>query len=152
MTRPLLFALMTTTALAAAPAPADPVEDARAIIDATVTEDAVSGVLAALGPVIFGAMENALRANGIEVSDPETFGNIIVAEFMAGYIDAMRSEIATIYVEEFTAEELAGIAGFYASPAGRAMAAKTAKLAQRGAEGVPFMKSSTGFWSINSRT
>lgn len=134
MTRPLLFALVTSTALAAAPAAADPLADARAIIDATVTEDAVSGVLAAMGPVIFGAMENTFRANGIEVSDTETFVNIVVEEFMAGYIDAMRSEMATIYVEEFTAEELAGIADFYAAPAGQAMAAKTATLAQRGAQ------------------
>lgn len=134
MTRPLLFALAASTALAAPPAPADPHEDARAIIAATVTEDAVSGVLAAMGPVIFGAMENEFRNNGIVVSDTETFIAIVIEEFMAGYIGALRAEMATIYVEEFTAEELAGIAGFYASPAGRAMAAKTATLAQRGAQ------------------
>ena len=133
MTRPILCALLLSTALTAAPARADPVDDARAIIAATVTDEAMSGVLAAMGPVIFGAMENEFRNAGIELSDTEAFANILIEEFMAGYIEAVSAEMVTIYVEEFTADELAGIAAFFASPAGKAMAAKTAVLAQRGA-------------------
>ena len=134
MTRPILCALLLSTALTAAPARADPVDDARAIIAATVTDEAMSGVLAAMGPVIFGAMENEFRNAGIELSDTEAFANILIEEFMAGYIEAVSAEMVTIYVEEFTADELAGIAAFFASPAGQARAAKTGVLARRGAE------------------
>jgi len=133
MIRPLLFSLLATTALATAPVRADPAADARFIIDATVTDEAMSGVLSAMGPVLFAAMESELRNKGITLSDTETFANILIEEFMAGYLDAMRSEMAAIYLEEFSPEDLAGIAAFYAAPAGQAMAAKTAVLAQRGA-------------------
>ncbi|MEZ5722709.1 MAG: DUF2059 domain-containing protein [Paracoccaceae bacterium] len=98
-----------------------------------MTDEAMSGVLSAMGPVLFAAMESELRNKGITLSDTETFANILIEEFMAGYLDAMRSEMAAIYLEEFYPEELAGIAAFYAAPAGQAMAAKTAILAQRSA-------------------
>ncbi|MEZ5767873.1 MAG: hypothetical protein R3D80_09585 [Paracoccaceae bacterium] len=105
MIRPLLFSLLATTALATAPVRADPAADARFIIDATVTDEAMSGVLSAMGPVLFAAMESELRNKGITLSDTETFANILIEEFMAGYLDAMRSEMAAIYLEEFYPEE-----------------------------------------------
>ncbi len=134
MQKPGLSALLLSTVLTYAnPLVAGPVEDAQFIIDATVTEEAMYGLLAAMGPMLSGAMESEFRRNGIELSDPEAFTRILMEEFMAGYLDAMRAEMVTVYLEEFTPDELAGIAGFFRTPAGQAMAAKTSTLAERGA-------------------
>ena len=125
--------LLSAALTLAAPAAADPVADAQSIISATITEEAMSGVLTAMGPILVGAMDSEFRKNGIELSDTEVFSRILMEEFMAGYLDAMRGEMVAVYVEEFTPDELAGIAAFYNSPAGQAVAAKTPVLAQRGA-------------------
>lgn len=135
MSRPGLTCLLLTGALAlSTPLAADPVDDARSIITVTLTDESMSGVIAAMGPMISSAMENDFRNNGIVLSDPDTFIDILTEEFMDGYLKAMRAEMVTVYVEEFTADELAGIAAFFASPAGQAMAARSGVLAQRGAE------------------
>jgi hypothetical protein len=48
--------------------------------------------------------------------------------------DALKGEMAALYAEEFTADELAELTKFYKTPLGQKIAEKTPKLAAKGAE------------------
>ncbi len=118
----------------ATPLWADATLDAKYIVEQTVNEAVFKGALIALKPVILSAMENDLRAQGIEINDLTTFGDILFEEFLGEFVENMQSATIEYYIEQFSPENLESIARFYASEPGQAMLEQTPGLMAFGAQ------------------
>ncbi|KCV81925.1 hypothetical protein ATO10_08768 [Actibacterium atlanticum] len=125
MKRLCTFALLVATAL---PATATPQDDARYIVEQTVTEQLFEAAILAQQTYISAAISHQLAQQGIEVSDMPAFMGIIVDEMLASFTAGMKAEMETFYVENFTDKELADLAKFYATPTGQALMAKQPEL------------------------
>lgn len=134
MLRNFLAVLAILSSGLASPVHADAHEDARYIVGQTFTPEILEGVFAVLGPMMVSAVEAEMESNGITLSDPKRFMDILLEEFQAGYIERMHIELSRIYVEDFSPEHLAAIADFYASPAGQALTQGTPRLTRRASE------------------
>ncbi|WP_198020783.1 DUF2059 domain-containing protein [Roseicyclus elongatus] len=84
-------------------------------------------------PIIASALQNNLRMQGIDLSDPQRFTEILTEEMLAEFTTRMRAETAPLYLNAFSPEDLAGIVAFYESETGRALLAATPMLTQQGA-------------------
>ena len=130
MIRPLLCA----TLLCVTPVFADPQQDAEYIVSQTVTKSIFETALTAQRDIIIGAIANDLRENDLELTDPERYFDIIVEEFIDGFTHAMQEQSVDMYLELFSDEDLADIAMFYKTPAGKTLVATTPTLMLRGAQ------------------
>lgn len=130
----LLKATALSIALLGTGAQADPQADADYIVSQTMTREMFEGAIAAQRSLIISAIQNDLRAQGINLPDPDRFFDLFLEEFIAEFTDSMRDQSASIYLDRFSAEELADIAGFYRTPAGQALVAATPDLMMAGAE------------------
>lgn len=133
MTRlaPVLALLIAAAPLA--PLWADPRDDARAIAEMTITQEMFRVALAAQGPMLAKAMETDLRRQGIHLTDPRRFSDILGEEMLAQFTLGMRDETVAVYVDLFTPGELADIRAFYETPSGQALLTKTPALMAEGA-------------------
>jgi hypothetical protein len=128
------FALVSTLiALTPLPVLADAKSDAAYIVEQTINRSIFEGALIALRPVILSAVENDLRKEGITVSNVGSFMDIIMDEFMDGYVVIMQDKTLPYYLESFTDEQLSDIAAFYATDSGKTLISKTPELMQFGA-------------------
>ncbi|GAA5076964.1 DUF2059 domain-containing protein [Roseibacterium beibuensis] len=132
MIRRSLSALALSLCLAL-PVQADPRADAEAIVGLTMTEDLFGAVMTAQGPIIASAIQNDLRAQGINLADPQRFTAILTEVMLSEFTRRMQEETVPVYLNAFTAEELAGILAFYRSAPGQALLAQTPMLTQQGA-------------------
>ncbi|MFT4621086.1 MAG: hypothetical protein ACI9KS_002220 [Sulfitobacter sp.] len=128
--RKTLLALATLPFLTL-PVFADAETDSNFIAERTVTAEALRATMEVLGPILAQAIEFQLSQNQIELSDPEGFISLIGQEFEGVYLEELKAQTAALQREVFTADELAGIAAFYATPAGEALILKTPSLMQR---------------------
>jgi hypothetical protein len=117
--------------LLALPAFADAEADANFIANRTVTPEILRATMEVLAPVLAQAIEFQLNQNQIVLSDSEGFVRLIGEEFEGVYLQELKAQTVALQQEIFTDEELAGIAAFYATPAGEALIAKTPALMQR---------------------
>jgi uncharacterized protein len=127
------FMLAAILALFATPAWAASHSDADYVASQTVTEAVFLGALSALKPVISSAMENNLRKQGIEVSDPGAFADIVFQEFLGSFVEQMRIETARYYKQNFSPADLADIAEFYASAPGQELLRQVPAMTEFGA-------------------
>lgn len=118
----------------AAPAFADPREDAGYIVSQTMTEENLSGAIIAQQPLIRGALQNQYAQMGIEISDMDLFMKIFMEEFLGAFTIAVHSDMTDLHLELFTPEELADYAAFLKTPTGQKLARTQPALMQRGAE------------------
>jgi len=113
------------------PAYPDPVEDSNFIASRTVTPEILGATMDLLGPVLAQAIEFQLSQNQIVLTNSEGFVRLIGEEFQGVYLQELRAQTAALQQEIFTDTELAGIAAFYATPAGEALIEKAPALMQR---------------------
>lgn len=128
---PILALLIAIAPLG--PLRADPRDDARAIVEMTVTEDMFRGALAAQGPMLASAMENDLRRRGIQLTDTRRFAEILGEEMLTLFTLGMQDETVAVYLDLFTPGELADIRAFYETPSGQALLRRTPALMSEGA-------------------
>lgn len=132
--KPLLRATLLTLIFFGTPLHADPQGDADYIVSQTMTKRIFEGAIAAQRPVIVGAIQNDLRQRGITLPDPDRFFDLFMDEFIDEFTQSMQDQSASIYLDRFTAAELAEIAAFYKTPAGQSLVAATPDLMMAGAE------------------
>ncbi len=116
------------------PAFADPQADADYIVSQIVTQTLFEGAIKAQAPMITSAVQNDLRAIGIELPDPDRFMELFIAEFIGEFTTSMQAQTGEIYLDKFSADELHEIASFYRTPAGQAMIDATPDLMLAGAQ------------------
>jgi len=129
-----VYAAALSLTLCSGSALADPQADADYIVSQTMTRDMFEGSIAAQRGLIISAIQNDLRAQGITLPDPDRFFDLFMEEFIGEFTDSMRDQSASIYLERFSAEELADIAAFYRTASGQALVAATPDLMMAGAE------------------
>lgn len=132
MKTPILAAALAFSL--AVPAGADPEQDASYVVDQIVSEEMFVGAVTAQRPVIEASLTRQFAQKGIVISDMDRFMDIFFEEFMSEFTARMQSEVQKVYLTEFTAEQLAAIAEFYATPAGQALVERSPKLTQTLAE------------------
>lgn len=108
-------------------------EDARRVVELTLSEAVFDALFLTQGPVIASAIENDLRAQGIEISDAPAFTTILIDAMTARFAQRMQEETIPLYVATFTPNELADMRSFYESESGTALLAATPTLAAEGA-------------------
>lgn len=129
--------LLKATALAlvlATSAHADAQADADYIVSQTMTKEMFEGAIAAQRSMIVSAIQNDLRAQGITLPDPDRFFDLFLEEFIGEFTDSMRDQSASIYLDRFSADELADIAAFYRTPSGQSLVAASPDLMMAGAQ------------------
>jgi len=114
------------------PAFADSTEDARYIVEETVTKELFETAIRAQKDLIAGALIQQLGADGITLNDPEGFIDILVEEFIDEFTVSMKDSTAELYLELFDEQELSDIAQFYSTPSGQALIAATPTLVEAG--------------------
>jgi len=66
--------------------------------------------------------------------DPDRFFDLFMAEFMDEFVQSMRAQTASIYLENFSEQQIADIAAFYKSEAGQALVMASPALMMAGAK------------------
>ena len=112
---------------------ADPEADAAYIASLVSTRDIFEGVLQVQRPLIVGTNQNELNALEIELTDPDRFFDILMEEFIDGFVEVMQSETAAIYLEQFSDQEISDIAAFFRTESGKAFVGATPELMMAGA-------------------
>ena len=132
--RPILCACVIALTCLSTPARADPRSDAEYIVSQTVTRAFFEGAFAAARPTIIGSVQNDFRAKGVSLPDPDRFFDLFMAEFMDEFVQSMRAQTASIYLENFSEQQIADIAAFYKSEAGQALVMASPALMMAGAK------------------
>ena len=127
------FALSAALVLSATTSFADPKEDATFIVQQTLTENMFAAAIFAQKDLIASALLNDLGAQGITLSDPDRFVEILVEEFLAEFTETMQAGTVDVYLNRFTPQQLSELAAFYRSDTGQALLAATPELMQTGA-------------------
>ena len=130
---PILLGLITLLSFPGG-AQADPRADAEYIVLQTVNETIFEGAFVAMGPMISDAIQQRLRSQNVEVSDPQKFTEIVLDVFVADFTTQMQEVTIQKYIEVFSEKELAELAAFYRSDAGAAYLRHTPALMAFGAE------------------
>lgn len=133
MKRTLCTLAVALTALAPM-VKADPQADADYIVSQSLTPEMVEGTIAALRPMVIGALQNEMRAVGLSLPEPERFLELFLEEFSAEFTEAMHDQFVALYLETFSEPHLADIAAFHRSEAGQALVAATPGLMVAGAQ------------------
>lgn len=128
-----LYACALALTCLSTPTQADPQADADYIVSQTLTPEIFEAAISAQRPLIIGALENDLRSKGITLPDPDRFFDLFMEEFLDEFTESMRDQSASIYLETFSAEQLADIAEFYRSETGQAFVSATPSLMAEGA-------------------
>lgn len=108
---------------------------AKQIVEATVTRDIVEASFATVKPMMMPAIKGLLAPQGIRLSAKaeETLGDVLMEKMIESFIAEQGSEVAKIYDDLFTQEELKGIADFYATDLGQVLLSKQPELINRSA-------------------
>ncbi|MEZ5778919.1 MAG: DUF2059 domain-containing protein [Paracoccaceae bacterium] len=129
-----LESLATLLALGlAGPVIADPTEDARFISKISYSDGIIDATFETLGPMIVDGVKYQLGAQNVTISDTDRYFTIFLEGFRGVFAERMRGEFEPVLRERFSDEELAGIADFFRSPAGRRYAAEMPELMRAGA-------------------
>ena len=129
MNRLMLAAFCCSIAM---PVVADPVKDSAFIATQTVTREALQVTFEAFTPMLGQVVEYQLSQNEIQLDDPDTFASLIREEFEAVFLQELRAQTAAVQIELFSENELAEIATFYGTDAGKALIRNTPLLMARG--------------------
>lgn len=121
----VVYACIVGYASFSSAAQADPKDDAEYIVGQTVTRAMFQGAISAQRPLIVGALENELRSAGLTLPDPDRFFDLFMAEFMEEFLVAMQEQTASLYLENFSEQQLADIADFYRTDSGQALISAT---------------------------
>ncbi|MEM6891699.1 MAG: DUF2059 domain-containing protein [Pseudomonadota bacterium] len=113
---------------------ADAKTDASFIASQTATRAVFETAINAQRPMIAGAIENELRNNGITLTDPVRFVDLMMSEIMTEFVEIMQKEMATIYLDNFSEQQLEEIVRFFRSEAGQAYLIQTPALMAEGAK------------------
>ncbi len=132
--RPILCACVVALACLCTPARADSRSDAEYIVNQTLTRAHFEGVFAAARPMMIAALQHDFREKGISLPDPDRFFDLFMAEFMDEFVQSMRAQTASVYLENFSEQEIADIAAFYKTDAGQAMIRAAPALMMEGAK------------------
>lgn len=120
---------------AAAPAAAATVTDAKAVLDAMNFESMMDKTLAGMRKGQMAMVERMMTqvgGGGPEKDEVIAFQKKLVNEVMSALSGAeMKEDVAKIYAEVFTKDELQALAGFYSSPLGQSFSDKQAVLAEK---------------------
>ena len=127
------FAFMFVFSCFGSQAFADAQADADYIVSQTVTREMFAGALNAQRPLITGAMQNNLRAKGIQLPDPDRFFDFLMSEFLDEFTETMQGQTSSIYLDNFSEKQLQDIADFFRTDSGQAFIAATPKLMLEGA-------------------
>lgn len=109
-------------------------EDLDFIVTETVTVELFEAALQSQRQLLLSAMKNDLQEKGIRISDLDSFMDIIMEEFIAGFTEEMQDITKDIYLDLFSRSEIQGIAAFYRTAPGQALIKKTPALMANGAE------------------
>lgn len=113
---------------------ADPQEDANYIVSQTVTRIMFESLAATQRPLIISALKNDLGENGITLPNPERLFDLLLEEFLDEFVLSMQDQSASIFLQEFSEQELADIANFLKTESGQAYLLATPTLMKAGAE------------------
>ncbi len=116
------------------PAKADPQADVDYIVSQSITREIFEAVFEVNRSVIISAIQNDLRAKGITLPDPHRFYDLLMAEFMAEFVESMRDQSAAIYIATFSEEELKDIAAFIKTSSGQAYFSASKTLMEAGSQ------------------
>ncbi len=101
------------------PLAASPEEDATFIARAMVTDDTVEAIRDLLQPSIVRAYEDHLVDLGVRISDRDRLARMLPDSRDNAILEHSLQKIETLYLEAFTAEQLAEIAAFHRTDLGR---------------------------------
>ncbi|MFT5614566.1 MAG: hypothetical protein ACI8Q6_001846 [Granulosicoccus sp.] len=75
--------------------------------------------------MIIGATQNGLRAKGIILLAPDRFFDLLMEEFLEEFILSIQAQSASLYLENFSEQQLSDVAAFYKSESGQAFVLAT---------------------------
>lgn len=99
-----------------------------------MTRTIFKGAILAQKPLLIGAIQNKLRAKKITLSNPDRFFELFMEEFLGEFTQSMQDQSASIYLENFSEQQLADIAEFFKTETGQAYISATPTLMIKGAE------------------
>ena len=113
---------------------ADPIEDARAIVELTETKELYLVAMEALGELMAGNIQNEVRKNGEEMSDAAAqFAAEFVSDIMAEEMTRRVKEPTVLaYVDNFSPEALAAYRQFLETEEGLEVASKIPLMVKEG--------------------
>ncbi len=129
-----LIFIVGLVVVAVLPANAGPQEDAKYIVEQTVTRSVFDSALQSMRPVLASALENDLRKKGINLNDVNGFLDIFVDEFIGEFTETMQQKTVAVYRELFSDKELADIAVFYKTSSGKKLILRTPELISAGSK------------------
>ncbi|MEP4957867.1 MAG: DUF2059 domain-containing protein [Roseobacter sp.] len=132
--RTKIFACALVVISFASPSQADPRAAADYIVSQTVTHEMFEAVISVQRPLIIGTLQNELRAKGINLPDPDRFFDVFMEEFVDEFVKSMQEQSASIYLDNFTDQQLLDIAEFFKTESGQAYLSMTPTLMQEGAQ------------------
>ena len=130
----IIYACAIIFSYLSSPAQADPKADADYIVSQVVTRAIFEGALIAQKPLIIGAIQNSLRAKKITLPKPDRFFTLFMEEFLGEFTRSMQDQSASIYLENFSEQQLADLAKFFKTESGQAYISAVPTLMARGAE------------------
>lgn len=126
-----LAGLAAALALGAAPAQADPMEDALYIVDHTISRTEYEAAFAGMADLMVGNLQNEFAKGGDSISNAasETAVIMMSAQMADALLDGMRRPLAEAYVYNVSPEALAGYRAFLETPAGQEISASNGVIA-----------------------
>ncbi|KCZ94334.1 hypothetical protein HJO_03130 [Hyphomonas johnsonii MHS-2] len=117
--------------LAGAPgAFAEPIDDARVIVDKTVTRDQFSAAFTSIAGLMLGNMQNEVAKSGKSLSDDAAavVVEMLTTQMVDAILERMREPLAKAYVLNLSPEAIAAYRAFLETEAGGEVAAATPQI------------------------
>ena len=107
-------------------ADAEPIDDARAIVDLTVTRDQYESVFAGMADLMLGNLQNEFRGNGQEISEDaaQVAVEMMTQKLVDGMMEYSRDPIAEIYALYYSPKALNDYRAFLETDSGKEIIAK----------------------------
>lgn len=115
---------------------AGPSKAAIAVAKANITQETMDAMVEAMGPIVRRQIQGAFAADPLGDEAEKVFMSIFLGKFSLQFVSNFLLDVAELYDADFSPQELTEIAAFYATPAGKAMLAKSPRIrAQSGKVG-----------------
>ncbi|UWQ92898.1 DUF2059 domain-containing protein [Rhodobacteraceae bacterium M382] len=106
---------------------------AEYIVSQTITRSMFEGAIAAQRPMMIDAVQYQLNAKGVTLTDPDRFFDLLTEEFLSEFTQSMQEQSASVYLRNFSKQELTDIAAFFQTDSGQAYILAAPKLMSEGA-------------------
>lgn len=101
-------------------AQAEPIDDARYIVDASLSEEYLSSVMDAMAKIMAACITGEMAKNGVMLSEEAsaTIVKLMKPSLIQGMRDGLRDDLVDVHLDLISPESLAAYRAFLETPAG----------------------------------